>query len=940
MYRWRRRINLRSKMVSIIRNLFLSILVATASVLAQTPSQPLSVTKLYNVTTYIDNRSTASRSNNLHTFQCVGTGVWTCQIQFADISPTGWTNFPDPGSSISNVSSVNRTAVFAYHDFIRFATTGSVVVNYSATRDLYTGTNTVNAISDASLINYSPPFTSSQPETVAKKLSESISVRDFGAVGDGTANDTAAFVAALAAVPTGGTVLVPEANYKITSTLTLLADQRLECASTATSLMFSGVTTNWINATGLRASIANCRLIPFASGDQHVGTALNITNHHGQYDNLFIYQPDICTTITTAYGNTFNGYHCFNGNSRGVNLLSGASSNVFHGFKEISGNSVAGSVGIYNDGQGSIFDGEELSLWDIGVKVATGFVNIPAAFIEANSSYAEYVSAGAELDECAVSGGINYTEPGGVRNACGSSAGYHLGSGMQKQALPSENGLSAYYTFTEGSGNVLIDYSGNGNHATINGSTTWAAGGPLGHYLTVPSSAGRLNYISVPPTAIVYNQPYTIAMLVNPNSQSVQAIDIVANIVDASSNSQIFFGGSQNGVSIMNYTANGNFEANRSSESVVTGRWGWIITSYNPSTHVWSILNPGNRGLTTFTDTSNPLTTATSSIALLQSVFASTSYQVASVAIWQRALGMDEAVMWLNQVGHFIPQSYLSKKKLGIGPCQMSYGYTAPETVIVGNPCDVYHNINGTRESTLWVKESGTGNTGWSAVVGIGIDQLAAMGKDTNIFSYSEPLLANLSSYGSGITQASFTELGLTNGVHFPADATFEFAYQRPNVAIVSGNTYTLTGYVVMDDHSVPNPGYGVNGTGYDFGPYLGTYYCAYPTVSYISNYTYRIACTFPGGTYTEPDVGWARNTNMTGKGFRVTGWQLELASSVSPYVAANGTPVALSSAVWAQQGQFGTAQVNLLQAKFPTSCTGLSSGMWYDNAGTLTKCP
>jgi hypothetical protein len=133
---------------------------------------------------------------------------------------------------------------------------------------------------------------------------------------------------------------------------------------------------------------------------------------------------------------------------------------------------------------------------------------------------------------------------------------------------------------------------------------------------------------------------------------------------------------------------------------------------------------------------------------------------------------------------------------------------------------------------------------------------------------------------------------------------------------------------------------FGVNGTGYDFGPYLGTYYCAYPTVSYISNYTYRIACTFPGGTYTEPDVGWARNTNMTGKGFRVTGWQLELASSVSPYVAANGTPVALSSAVWAQQGQFGTAQVNLLQAKFPTSCTGLSSGMWYDNAGTLTKCP
>ena len=56
--------------------------------------------------------------------------------------------------------------------------------------------------------------------TVANKLQDFVSVKDFGAVGDGSTNDTAAFQAAIA---TGKTVLVPKGNpyYKITDTLTM-----------------------------------------------------------------------------------------------------------------------------------------------------------------------------------------------------------------------------------------------------------------------------------------------------------------------------------------------------------------------------------------------------------------------------------------------------------------------------------------------------------------------------------------------------------------------------------------------------------------------------------------------------------------------------------------------------------------------------------------------
>jgi hypothetical protein len=67
---------------------------------------------------------------------------------------------------------------------------------------------------DANNVTYTPAGTGAVQTTVQTKLRESVSVKDFGAVGDGVTDDTAAIQAALNA---GDLVFFPNGTYKITS---------------------------------------------------------------------------------------------------------------------------------------------------------------------------------------------------------------------------------------------------------------------------------------------------------------------------------------------------------------------------------------------------------------------------------------------------------------------------------------------------------------------------------------------------------------------------------------------------------------------------------------------------------------------------------------------------------------------------------------------------
>ena len=79
-------------------------------------------------------------------------------------------------------------------------------------------TTQINTTIDAGLVSYNPPGTS-LVTNVETKLRESVSVKDYGALGDGVTNDLAAIQAAVDAMSNGSTIVFPQGNYIINDSI-------------------------------------------------------------------------------------------------------------------------------------------------------------------------------------------------------------------------------------------------------------------------------------------------------------------------------------------------------------------------------------------------------------------------------------------------------------------------------------------------------------------------------------------------------------------------------------------------------------------------------------------------------------------------------------------------------------------------------------------------
>jgi hypothetical protein len=82
---------------------------------------------------------------------------------------------------------------------------------------------------DSSQVTYDPPFTGSVATNVEAKLAQTVSIKDFGAVGDGTTDDTTAIQTAINNASLGCDIVFPAApnGYLISSTITLNRNVRL-----------------------------------------------------------------------------------------------------------------------------------------------------------------------------------------------------------------------------------------------------------------------------------------------------------------------------------------------------------------------------------------------------------------------------------------------------------------------------------------------------------------------------------------------------------------------------------------------------------------------------------------------------------------------------------------------------------------------------------------
>jgi hypothetical protein len=90
----------------------------------------------------------------------------------------------------------------------------------------------------ASQVSYTPAGTGAVTTNVQAKLRQTVSVEDFGAVGDGTTNDTAAIQAAINSLVSGQTLMFSQ-NYKITAALTITNKSRIRLSGKG-RVFFSG----------------------------------------------------------------------------------------------------------------------------------------------------------------------------------------------------------------------------------------------------------------------------------------------------------------------------------------------------------------------------------------------------------------------------------------------------------------------------------------------------------------------------------------------------------------------------------------------------------------------------------------------------------------------------------------------------------------------------
>jgi hypothetical protein len=191
---------------------------------------------------------------------------------------------------VDGVNQYGPGAQYAYTETDSDTVTFVSGLHVGASVKFTTATQTTGNATDASVVSYQPAGTGAVATTVQAKLRQTVSVKDFGAVGDGVTDDTAEIQAAITACANGNRLLFPAGDYLVTSSLTVPSTSYLEGAPGAAILAGANSLTVFTTS-GFTTGISFDSLAVQGNGFTGV-VAFNLSNvqFHSQVSNVNVFE--------------------------------------------------------------------------------------------------------------------------------------------------------------------------------------------------------------------------------------------------------------------------------------------------------------------------------------------------------------------------------------------------------------------------------------------------------------------------------------------------------------------------------------------------------------------------------------------------------------------------------------------------------------------------
>lgn len=180
-----------------------------------------------------------------------------------------------------------------------------------------------------------------------------------------------------------------------------------------------------------------------------------------------------------------------------------------------------------------------------------------------------------------------------------------------------------------------------------------------------------------------------------------------------------------------------------------------------------------------------------------------------------------------------------------------------------------------------------------------GVGKLLVEPQRTNLITNSD---GNLSTYPSNgnVTNATTPINGFANSIQFIQDGVTKHAYK--NLTFTSGQTYTFSCFIEMDDGGVPVT---TNSTDIssDFAIVMINSVRGEVSIKRLGNTNvYRVLCkdTLTG---TNGSFGIAKYSTNSNRGFKVTGYQIEQGSNATSYIPTTSSTVTRNADVISKTG-------------------------------------